>query len=60
MTPRLTRTLLGVPWRNTETVLIDAPVASGDMVVTEGTQSVSEGGDVRIAGQGSATEAEGS
>jgi RND family efflux transporter MFP subunit len=46
--------------RNTETVLIDAPVASGDMVVTEGTQSVSEGGDVRIAGQGSATEAEGS
>lgn len=46
--------------RNTETVLIDAPVASGDMVVTEGTQSVSEGGDVRIAGQDSATEAEGS
>ncbi|TIL39665.1 MAG: efflux RND transporter periplasmic adaptor subunit, partial [Mesorhizobium sp.] len=30
--------------RNTETVLIDAPIVSGDMVVTEGTQSVSEGG----------------
>ena len=37
--------------RNTETVLIDAPIASGDMVVTEGTQSVSEGGEVRIAGE---------
>lgn len=46
--------------RNTETVLIDAPVVSGDMVVTEGTQSVSEGGDVRIAGEGRATQAEGS
>ncbi|MBZ9908360.1 efflux RND transporter periplasmic adaptor subunit [Mesorhizobium sp. BR115XR7A] len=37
--------------RNTETVLIDAEIDSGDMVVTEGTQSVSEGGEVRIAGQ---------
>ncbi|RWE24099.1 MAG: efflux RND transporter periplasmic adaptor subunit [Mesorhizobium sp.] len=37
--------------RNTETVLIEAPVESGDMVVTEGAQSVSEGGDVRIAGE---------
>ncbi|WP_027165231.1 efflux RND transporter periplasmic adaptor subunit [Mesorhizobium sp. WSM3224] len=46
--------------RNTETVLIDAPVVSGDMVVTEGTQGVSEGGDVRIAGEDRATEAEGS
>ncbi|KUM28915.1 efflux transporter periplasmic adaptor subunit [Mesorhizobium loti] len=46
--------------RNTETVLIDAPVESGDMVVTEGTQSVSEGGDVRIAGEDRATGAEGS
>ncbi|AZO28013.1 efflux RND transporter periplasmic adaptor subunit [Mesorhizobium sp. M1B.F.Ca.ET.045.04.1.1] len=46
--------------RNTETVLIDAPVESGEMVVTEGTQSVSEGGDVRIAGEDRATEAEGS
>ncbi|MDX8490641.1 efflux RND transporter periplasmic adaptor subunit [Mesorhizobium sp. VK22B] len=46
--------------RNTETVLIDAPVESGDMVVTEGTQSASEGGDVRIAGEDRATGAEGS
>ena len=46
--------------RNTETVLIDAPVMSGDMVVTEGTKSVSEGGDVRIAGENRAAEAEGS
>jgi RND family efflux transporter MFP subunit len=37
--------------RNTETVLIDAPITSGGLVVTEGTQSVSEGGNVRIAGQ---------
>ena len=48
--------------RNTETVLIDAPIDSGDMVVTEGTQSVSEGGEVRIAGeeQRAADAAEGS
>lgn len=37
--------------RNTETVLIDAPIVSGDMVATEGTQSISEGGEVRIAGE---------
>ncbi|MER8463583.1 efflux RND transporter periplasmic adaptor subunit [Mesorhizobium sp. M1409] len=37
--------------RNTETVLIDAEIDSGDMVVTEGTQSVSEGGAVRVAGE---------
>jgi RND family efflux transporter MFP subunit len=37
--------------RNTETVLIDAEIDNGDMVVTEGTQSVSEGGAVRIAGE---------
>ncbi|TPK43184.1 efflux RND transporter periplasmic adaptor subunit [Mesorhizobium sp. B2-5-4] len=37
--------------RNTETVLVDAKIDTGDMVVTEGTQNVSEGGEVRIAGQ---------
>lgn len=37
--------------RNTETVLIDAEIDSGDMVVTEGTQSVSDGGEVRVAGE---------
>ncbi|TPK39456.1 efflux RND transporter periplasmic adaptor subunit [Mesorhizobium sp. B2-5-3] len=48
--------------RNTETVLIDAELDSGDMVVTEGTQSVSEGGEVRIARgeQRAANAAEGS
>ncbi|RVC16393.1 efflux transporter periplasmic adaptor subunit, partial [Mesorhizobium sp. M7A.F.Ca.AU.001.01.1.1] len=35
----------------TETVLIDAEIDNGDMVVTEGTQSVSEGGAVRLAGE---------
>ncbi len=37
--------------RNTETVLVDASIASGDMVVTEGVQSVRAGSEVRIAGQ---------
>jgi RND family efflux transporter MFP subunit len=37
--------------RNTETVLIDAPIVSGDRVVTEGVQSVREGGEVRMAGE---------
>lgn len=47
--------------RNTETVLIDADIDSGDMVVTEGTQSVSEGGAVRIArDEQRAADAEGS
>lgn len=36
--------------RNTETVLIDGPITSGAMVVTEGVQSVREGGAVRVAG----------
>lgn len=35
--------------RNTNDVLIDAPIASGDIVVTEGVQSVREGGNVRVA-----------
>jgi len=37
--------------RNTETVLVDAPIASGDMIVTEGVQSVRQGSEVRIAGE---------
>lgn len=36
--------------RNTDNVLVDAPIASGDTVVTEGVQSVREGGEVRLAG----------
>ncbi|WP_274627754.1 efflux RND transporter periplasmic adaptor subunit [Arvimicrobium flavum] len=35
--------------RNTESVLIEAGVASGDMVVTEGVQNIREGDEVRIA-----------
>jgi RND family efflux transporter MFP subunit len=37
--------------RNTETVLVDAPLVGGDMVVTEGVQSVRQGSAVRIAGE---------
>ncbi|MEQ1955287.1 efflux RND transporter periplasmic adaptor subunit [Mesorhizobium sp. CN2-181] len=37
--------------RNTETVLVEAPLQAGEMVVTEGVQSVREGSSVRIAGQ---------
>ncbi len=37
--------------RNTETVLVDAPLASGDMLVTEGVQSVRQGSEVLIAGE---------
>ncbi|MBB6013677.1 RND family efflux transporter MFP subunit [Aquamicrobium lusatiense] len=36
--------------RNTENVLIDAPIAAGTVVVIEGVQSVRDGGGVRIAG----------
>ena len=47
--------------RNNESVLVDAAIVSGDLVVTEGTQSVSEGGDVRVAGkERRATDADGS
>jgi RND family efflux transporter MFP subunit len=48
---RAKRVAVRIIQRNTETVLVDAPITSGDLVVTEGTQSVSEGGNVRIAGQ---------
>jgi RND family efflux transporter MFP subunit len=43
--------------RNTETVLVDAPITSGDMVVTEGVQSVRQGSEVRIAGEKDPTRA---
>ena len=35
--------------RNTENVLIDAPLEAGAMVVTEGVQSLRDGGGVRVA-----------
>ncbi|WP_315925299.1 efflux RND transporter periplasmic adaptor subunit [Mesorhizobium sp. SP-1A] len=40
--------------RNTETVLVDAEIDSGDIVVTEGVQSVRDGGDVMVARTGAA------
>jgi RND family efflux transporter MFP subunit len=36
--------------RNTENVLVDANLPTGTLVVTEGTQSIREGGNVRVAG----------
>ena len=35
--------------RNTETVLVEGEIRGGDMVVTEGLQSVRDGDEVRIA-----------
>ncbi len=46
---RTKRVAVRIIQRNTETVLIDAPVTDGDMVVTEGVQSVSEDSEVLIA-----------
>jgi len=36
--------------RNTQNVLIDAKIPTGTLVVTEGVQSIREGGNVRVAG----------
>ena len=47
---RIERVPVRVIQRNTELVLIDAPIAVGEMVVTEGVQSVREGSEVRIPG----------
>ncbi len=49
---RTRRVAVRIIQRNTETVLIDAPVTSGDLVVTEGVQSVREDGEVLTANQG--------
>jgi RND family efflux transporter MFP subunit len=49
---RAKRVAVRIIQRNTETVLIDAPVENGDVVVTEGVQSVSENGEVMIANRG--------
>jgi RND family efflux transporter MFP subunit len=48
---KIKRVPVRIVQRNTELVLVDAPIAKGDMVVTEGVQSVHEGSDVRIAGE---------
>lgn len=58
---RARRVAVRIVQRNTETVLIDAPVTEEDVVVTEGVQSVSEDGEVLIANRGQpATGASGS
>ncbi|QPC85502.1 efflux RND transporter periplasmic adaptor subunit [Mesorhizobium sp. NBSH29] len=44
------RVLVRIIQRNTDEVLVDADIAPGQMVVTEGVQSVREGADVRVAG----------
>ena len=49
-------TVASLAARNTETVLVDTPIASGDLVVTEGVQAVREGGDVMIARGGGAVQ----
>jgi RND family efflux transporter MFP subunit len=48
---KVKRVPVRVVQRNTELVLVEAPLAIGDMVVTEGVQSVREGSEVMIAGQ---------
>jgi RND family efflux transporter MFP subunit len=48
------RTSVRIIQRNTDTVLVDAPLADGAQVVTEGIHSVREGAPLRIAGQGDA------
>jgi len=48
---KIKRVPVRIVQRNTEVVLVDAPINSGDMVVTEGVQSVREGSEVRMAGE---------
>lgn len=48
---RIKRVPVRIVQRNTEVVLVDAPINNGDLVVTEGVQSVREGSEVRIAGE---------
>lgn len=49
---RAQRVPVRIVQRNTDSVLIEAEVASGDLVVTEGVQSVREGDEVRVARTG--------
>lgn len=44
------RVAVAIVQRNADRVLVEADIAEGDAIVTEGVQSVREGGDVRIAG----------
>ncbi|MBX3578884.1 MAG: efflux RND transporter periplasmic adaptor subunit [Rhizobiaceae bacterium] len=44
------RTPVRIVQRNTESVLVEAALASGDTVITEGVHNVREGAEIRIAG----------
>ena len=48
---RAVRTKVRIIQRNTESVLIDAPVTAGDLVVTEGIHAVREGAEIMVAGK---------
>ena len=47
---RAKRTPVRIIQRNTESVLVEADLASGDLVVTEGIHAVREGAELLIAG----------
>ncbi|MGE0500731.1 MAG: efflux RND transporter periplasmic adaptor subunit [Rhizobiaceae bacterium] len=46
---RAQRTMVRIVQRNTESVLVEAPIAPGDLVVTEGVHAVREGVEILIA-----------
>lgn len=46
---RAQRVPVRIVQRNTDNVLIEAKVASGDLIVTEGVQSIREGDEIRLA-----------
>jgi RND family efflux transporter MFP subunit len=47
---KATKVAVRVIQRNSDSILVDAPIAEGETVVTEGVQSIREGSAVRIAG----------
>jgi RND family efflux transporter MFP subunit len=46
---RAKRTPIRIVQRNTETVLVEAPLAAGDLVVVEGVHAVREGAEIMVA-----------
>jgi len=49
------RTPVRIVQRNTESVLVEAPITEGELVVTEGVHNVREGSDIQIASDDAAT-----
>jgi hypothetical protein len=49
---RARRTNVRIVQRNTETVLVDASIAAGDLVVVEGVHAVREGAEIMVAERG--------